>query len=533
MTTLPTKMYDLPIASNTLPAVPGVYLFRDAHDQIIYIGKAKNIRARLGSYFHKSNLYDARVATIVEAATSVEVIQAESELAAMLLEAQLIQAHQPRCNVIFKTGQPFLYIMVTQGQLPELKIVRHKKQKGVYFGPFIEKGTTRKVFDFLVKTFRLRLCGRKMPGGCLYYHMGLCAGQCRSDFDREAYRNRLELAIKVLKKGKKDFMSYVQDEIKKSNEQLTFERSRELHEYYQAFERTFDALDATGAQTQRVAEQDIWVISCARDALFLFRGSQGVVHKKESMYFPLKPLTDEELFEHLLSYYRVMVPAGTILFNFSVSDENKTLLEQFLTAWHHLSRSVIVAAPEQELFHQLIRFSVVAMEQELQKKKTVAQELKRLLKLSIAPRVIDCFDVSHKQGMFLVGSCVRFVDGVPAKEYFRHFNIKTVIGQDDYASLRELVERRYRDGKDLPDLVLIDGGKGQRNAVKNLLPHTDCISLAKREERVFSDQFPEGKVLSLTTYSGQLLIALRDYAHHFAVSFHRKQAATTIHQKDT
>jgi excinuclease ABC subunit C len=157
----------------------------------------------------------------------------------------------------------------------------------------------------------------------------------------------------------------------------------------------------------------------------------------------------------------------------------------------------------------------------------VGKELQELLKLSKMPSTIDCFDISHFQSNYLVGSCVRFTNGKPDKNKFRRFGIKTLTQQNDYAALQEIVARRYRDGKDLPDLVVIDGGKGQLSAVAFLIPPTtDVISLAKREETVFSKEFPEGIKISVATGAGRLLIALRDYAHHFAISFHRKKRST-------
>ena len=158
---------------------------------------------------------------------------------------------------------------------------------------------------------------------------------------------------------------------------------------------------------------------------------------------------------------------------------------------------------------------------ELNKHRNLAQSLKRMLKLSVAPNSIDCFDISHKQGTFLVGSCVRYVEGKPDKNKFRRFKIKTVHQNNDYACLREVVSRRYRDGQDFPDLILIDGGKGQLNAVQDIFPQIPFISLAKREETIFSKAFPEGKVLDQKAYAAQTLIALRDYTHHFAISYHR------------
>ena len=160
--------------------------------------------------------------------------------------------------------------------------------------------------------------------------------------------------------------------------------------------------------------------------------------------------------------------------------------------------------------------------QRLMPKPEIAAELKQEFGLKHKAHIIDCFDISHFQSHYIVGSCVRFVDGVPAKNYFRRFKIKTLDQQNDYAALAEIVQRRYKL-KDFPDLIVIDGGKGQLNAIKTLFKNVECISLAKREERIFCDTYPQGKVLDIHTETGKLLIALRDYAHHFAISYHRKR----------
>ena len=171
----------------SLPRNPGVYLFKDSHDLVLYIGKAKSLRSRVSSYLKSDDL---KSCSLREISDRIDFIVTKNELEAMLLEAKLIQTHQPKFNVLLKTGQPFLWILISQESLPELKLVRSQKQKGTYFGPFLEKDSARKVYDFLIKTFRLKLCKKKIPSGCLAYHMGICAGKCRPDFDENSCAKR-------------------------------------------------------------------------------------------------------------------------------------------------------------------------------------------------------------------------------------------------------------------------------------------------------------------------------------------------------
>ncbi len=525
-----------------LPAKPGVYLFKDAEGHILYIGKAKNLKKRGANYLQRVGR-DVKVDGLMQESDHLDHQVTSNELEAMLLEAQLIQSNQPKFNVLLKTGQPFIYLLFTANKLSEVKLVRNRKQKGTYFGPFLDKGAARNVYDFLIKTFRLKLCKKKIEHGCLDYHLGICAGRCRPDFDMAAYQDRLELARRALSQGHKVFLDGLMTQIQEYNKQEEFERARELHGYYAACQKVFSYLDIKPMSVGGRVGHDVWILADNKKSLHVFIEQQNVLKLKQSFYMPFidddlmqavpsctspgEPPKDEllELEDYFIGYYRTYRPANRILINFDLGATERDLYQKFLKQWHHLDQDVTIFNPSIGHEQSLIRYAMAHVGQELLKKATLGQALKKLLKLTKEPRVIDCFDISHKQGTFMVGSCVRFVDGQPDKPMFRHFHIKTVKGQNDYASLAEIVGRRYREGQDLPDLVLIDGGKGQLSAVRALIPAgVDVASLAKREETVFGDRVPEGRRLDQATFVGQLLIALRDYAHHFAISFHRKIA---------
>ena len=518
-------------AIKRLPRVPGVYVFKDEHDHVIYIGKAKDLRAR-GMSYTQNQRRDWKAATILKTAASLEHHPTKSELEALLLEARLVQNHQPPFNVLLKTGQPFVYLMLTPGtkkKLPDLIIARNKKKKGTYFGPFIEKSPARKVHAFLQRTFKLKRCSRTIENGCLYYHLGQCAGSCRPDFDRADYERRLDLAIMSLKKGRRAFLTPLNLKIASRTLLLDFEGARELVGYRDDFSRVFPSLNAGGLDAggrKALAEKDVWVFSPHGKTLYVFRERDGVL-KKQHAFYAIDCLTAEQeitgIDEYFLSYYRTYPAPATILVDAALSD--KRLYEEFLYEWNEKKHRVDIVTPRSGHFAAVVRLARAQAEHMTNRQIGSAQAIKRLLGLPVAPRTIDCFDISHKQGTNQVGSCVRFVDGQPDKNSFRRFHIKTVDQQNDYACLREIVGRRYRDGKDLPDMILIDGGKGQLNAVSDLFDGVVWASLAKKEETVFTPSLPDGKVLDLNTYAGQVLVALRDYTHHFAISFHRKLAA--------
>jgi len=408
----------------SLPKAPGVYLFKDQSGCVIYTGKAKNIHKRVQSYFSKQKT-DWKVQSLVQEHADIDYILTKNETEALLLEAQIVRAHKPKFNVLLKEGQPFVYILFTapQAGLARVELVRNKKKKGNYFGPFLHKSQARSVFRYLVETFKLSLCKQKISNGCLDYHIGLCAGNCKNDFDQAGYLFRLQLAKDALKNNHRKLVKSIETQIQQYNEQLQFEKAMHLSEYLQNLDIILHTLRTKFSESKY----------------------QSVIFKKTVPTEPGK-LSDEP----------------------------------------------------------------------------VAITLQNFLGLDSPIRTIDCFDISHFQSNSIVGSCVRFTDGSPDKNFFRKFKIKTLKRQNDYAALQEIVSRRYaRHPEDIPDLILIDGGKGQLHAVQEVVPNVSCISLAKREERVFGPQFPDGVVLDVKNPVGKLLICLRDYAHHFAINYHR------------
>lgn len=405
---------------HNLPDSPGVYFFKDATESIIYIGKAKSIKKRVASYFQKSD-HDWKVKGLLDEYAQLDFILTKNETEALLLEAELIQKHTPKFNVLLTSGQPFVHLLFTAQELPTLQIVRNKRQKGTYFGPFLHKKQARDVYRYLMRTFTLSLCNTHIANGCLEYHLGNCAGNCRPDFDTEGYLLRLQLAQDVLAKNHAAFKKKLQEKIADYSSTLEFEKARNLAHYLANIDTIFTTLDT--------------------------------------------------------HYY-----------------SSKYALDEFV---------ITTPAPYQQDAAQL------------------ADALKTFFHASALIVTIDCFDISHFQGRSIVGSCIRFTNGKPDKNKFRRFKIKTLNTQNDYAALQEIIQRRYADKNQLPDLVLIDGGKGQLNAARVVIPEAFCASLAKREETIFSDAYPDGIRIDVKTDIGKLLIALRDYAHHFAISYHR------------
>lgn len=402
-----------------LPSLPGVYLFKDKDQQVIYIGKAKSLKERVKSYFQKNT--DWKVQALLEEAHDIDYVLTNTEIEALLFEADLISKHKPKYNVLLKSGQPFIYLMFSKDTLPQLKIVRNKKEKGTYFGPFLHKRQARGVAKFLTETFKLRICNKRIDQGCLEYHIGLCAGSCMQEFNAQEYLFRVELAQNALRKNHAQFLKQLYKRIAMHVAELNFEKAKHLHGFVTNLDTIFNTLHVKYAHDK--FHPDLFI------------------------------------------------------------------------ATHEVKQ-----IPHYEY---------------------LASELQQLLQTEKPIVSIDCFDISHFQSSYIVGSSVRFCNGLPDKNKFRRFKIRTLKEQNDYAALKEIVTRRYRNQEDLPDLIVIDGGKGQLHAVNNLFEQTIFVSLAKREERLYTPQHPDGLVLDATTSIGRLFISLRDYAHHFAISYHK------------
>ncbi len=424
--------------SHELPEQPGIYIFFDETGTILYIGKAKNIKNRVLSYFRSEK--NIKTERLIQEYDSIDWIITSNELHALLLEASLIYQHKPRYNVLLKEGSPFLYICCNDGsttKLPKIELCRTKQnhESKTYFGPCIQRQNTRKLFEFLTRTFQLQTCTKNIPSGCLDYHLNRCAGTCRSDFDKEAYVQRYYAAKALLMGNKKACVEFLEKIIQEKNAQYNFEISKKI----------FQLLEE------------------------------------------ITPLLEQQTYKKQSRIY---------------AQQLTLLLEKNLPSEREYAET--------------------------------ANEIQSILSLPMAPERIDCFDVSHCQGTNIVAACVRFNQGKPDPSNYKRFIIKTLTKQDDYKALQEAITRRYANAEDYPDLILIDGGKGQLHAAEKILTLKKCAvaSLAKREERLFSANLPEGLVLNTRTPVGKLFISLRNHTHNQAVSLHRIRACKNFQTKN-
>jgi excinuclease ABC subunit C len=412
-----------------LPKCPGVYFFKNENSEILYIGKATSLFDRVKSYFQ---YVDTRpnIVHLLSHAVSVDYIETKTAEEALLLEAMLIQKHKPPYNILIKEGNPFLYIVKTNKKkdLPQLLLSRHQSGT-ISIGPFLHKKSARAIYEYIMRTFQLKLCNKKMPNGCLLYHIGQCAGSCKADFNYTEYETRLALAVSLLQKNKKRFFELLTTAMQTYIHHLQFETAARFATYKALAEQFFDAVQAA-----------------------------HVLERTQSAVFIIEHTPPDQETEY-------------------------AEIEKTLQGWCGTDRSL---------------------------------------------QTIDCFDISHIQGRYMVGSAIRFYNGKAVPAQFRKFRIKTLQLQNDYAALAEIVSRRYKKDGYFPDLVLIDGGKGQKSSIDALALDVPVVAIAKKEERLFTDLYPNGIVLSLKNPAGRMLVALRDYAHHFAVSFHQKRKTAAL-----
>lgn len=505
-----------------LPDQPGVYFFKDAHGSLLYVGKATSLKKRVASYA-KPNHNDWKTHALIEDAQDIEFRALATPLEALILEAELIQAHQPKFNILLKSGQPFLYFLFTATNPPELLLMRSQNRKGVYVGPFVHRGQARQIYEIIVRAFGLRLCHKKIDGGCMYFHIGQCPGSCRPDFDLKAYNIRLNLAKKLLQQGAKGIISELETQIATHNQNLEFERSKQLSFQIEQIKTTGLSIETTRSSSSNSMPEEqkhIWLLWPEGQALELFIASKGIVQKLE-LWFAPDGIIDNAA-DYMRTYYTNFPCPNSVFTNFLVSES--ATVEAFLTEWHNKLQTVAIIDRIDATPPDFVLLAQAMQTTEFEAFQNNPQKIASLVGAQTSVHTIDCFDISHKQGRFMVGACVRFVDGHPDKNNFRRFKIQTVAHQDDYACLREVVARRYKNAtEDLPDLILIDGGKGQRSAVENLVGTTPLAALAKKEERLFcTKNLNEGVRLDSKSLHGALLIALRDYTHHFAITYHRK-----------
>ena len=534
-----------------MPARPGVYLFKDAGGKPIYIGKAKSLRARVRNHFAVDANTSLKQREMIRRVADVDTMVVGSEAEALLLEANLIKAHRPRFNIQLRDDKKYPYIKVTLAEpFPRVYVTRWLQNDGSrYFGPFTEVGAMRQALELIKRLFTVRSCRYDLPKDaparpCLDFHIGRCLAPCIGNQGASDYRAMIHEVMDVLG-GRVDLVrARVEAEMRLAAGAMDYERAASLRDVLTglaSIERRQRALDVRG--------RDVDVIASARDrdraCAVLLRIRRGKLLGREVDFFEnLEDVSDAELLETVvMRMYFGRGEHGTADLPREVllpgEFEDRATFEELLaeTARRRIATHVPARGDKLQLIvlasqnaRHLLEESAVLRESVDARADDVLYELQEALALKIVPRLMVCFDISHTQGSELVGSGVVFENGEPKKSEYRRFRIRGEWGNDDFRSMEEVVGRYFRrrieEQLPLPDLVVIDGGKGQLGAARRgaeLAGATDVtfIALAKREEEVYLVDRPEPVRLPRTARSLRLLQRLRNEAHRFAITYNR------------
>ena len=523
-----------------LPTTPGVYLWRDKYQRIIYVGKAINLRNRVRSYVQQDVNRSVKVTAMMRRAWDVETIQTKTEMEALILEATLIKEHHPKYNIMLRDDKTYPYVKVTvQEEYPRLFMTRRLERDGAkYFGPFTDVTAVHHVLRILRSYYPLRTCkSMKVERPCLQYHMHYCEGPCMKYVTVEAYRRYIDDIVALFEGKQVQVIQEITSKMEQASENLEFELAAKYRDDLLSIQKV--------QEKQRMVTQrgDMDVLGMAIDGpmacIQLFFIRSGRLLGREN-YFVQHEGDSPELVmtEFIKQYYggSTFIPKELLLPMDSVDRE---LFSEWFTSMK--GQQVDVSVPQRGYKKDLIKMAEENAQNFLAERRRqwqytidkaggAVKKLAEVLDLPRLPERMECYDISHMQGAETVASMVVFEGGKPAKREYRRFKLKTVQGKpDDFASMAEIMERRYGNEKDwpMPDLIIIDGGKGQLNAalpVIRAMGVTDVpvISLAKRIEEVFVEGESESIILEHHTPELQLLQQIRDEAHRFAITYHRR-----------
>ena len=540
-----------------IPQEPGVYFMKDETDQILYIGKSKSLRSRVRSYFREAAYHHTpRIATMVGRVAEIEFIVTDTEAEALALEANLIKQHQPHFNVLLKDDKKYPYLCITWSEdYPRIFITRKRRNnaKNRYYGPYVDTGLLRRTLQIAKRIFPLRQ--RRQPlfkdRPCLNYSIGQCPGVCQQLITSEEYHKIVQRVAMVFQGRSQELVDILTAQMEKAAEELDFEKAALIRDQLKGL-GTLNAHQKVALPDDTVS-RDVIALSADDEhaCVQLFQIRAGRLVGRLGFVADTQSGSPGEILQRVLEeHYRLVdaveIPAE-ILVQHSLPEGE--MLAEFLS--EQKGRKVSIEMPQRQTKAELIDMVERNAQHELARTQRFAdrnnqamQDLAEIVDLPGPPKRIEGYDISHVQGSDAVASQVVFVDGLPAKQHYRTYKIKdpTVTSghSDDFASMAEVIRRRFRryaedpdlqrvGNSDWPDLVMIDGGKGQLSAVvteledMNLLSELRVVSLAKQREEVFLP----GEKIPLVTESEQpgiqLLRRLRDEAHRFAVSFHRKK----------
>ncbi|TVZ58086.1 excinuclease ABC subunit C [Flavobacteriaceae bacterium MAR_2010_105] len=539
----------LNIQLQTLPHQPGVYQYFDADDKLLYVGKAKDLKKRVSSYFTKQHDY-GKTKVLVKKIHTIKHIVVDTETDALLLENNLIKKYQPRYNVMLKDDKSYPWICIKNERFPRVFSTRRVFKDGSeYFGPYTSMKTVSTLLDLIKGLFQLRTCNydlsdEKIEAGkykvCLEYHLGNCKGPCEGHQTETSYHDNVKAIREILKGNFKDSLSQFKTQMKQLAAGMQFEEAQKIKEKIDILE---NYQSKSTIVNPKISNVDVFSIISDESYGYInfLQLSFGSIIRSHTLEIKKKlEETDKELLELAITEIRQRFHSKSkevyVPFKVSLGDEIKVTIPKLGD-----KRRILELSERNAKYYRMERFKQVKIIDPDRHTNRIMAQMKADLRLKTEPRHIECFDNSNIQGTNPVAACVVFKNGKPSKKDYRHFNIKTVEGPDDFASMEEVVYRRYKrlqeEGEPFPQLIIIDGGKGQlSSALKsldtlNLRGKIAIIGIAKRLEELFYPDDPIPLYLDKKSETLKIIQQLRNEAHRFGIEHHRnrrsKSALTT------
>ena len=528
-----------PVEYKNIPDNPGVYLMKNEKDKIIYVGKAKNLRNRVSSYFKNINSHNAKTLELVKNIRDIEFFICKTEVEALILENNLIKKNKPKYNILLKDEKTYPYIKFTREKFPKLEVVRSTKrlnEKADYFGPY-PMGIFFAVKS-LLKIFPMRDCNRnmeKITKPCLKYHMNTCPAPCMYKDIEAEYNINVENFKSFLKGHQSDILDILEKRMKHFSDNMEFERAINEREKINSLKRM---LETQIIEYSKEINEDVFVFEEKREFVFLcvLNIREGKVINKNHIKISMEKSQEDDLFERLItSYYEKRSIPRNIICDMRYEDKSELIKE-----WSKIEKGKEIKMHFPKIHsrrYELLEMGYLNLKEEVEKylrQKKVVQEglrnLKKTLRLNSHPYRIECFDISNIQGKDAVAAMTVAIDGEVTPKEYRHFKITVKDTPDDFLMMREALTRRYSklEIDQLPNLILIDGGKGQLGVATEVLEklgkieYTDIISIAKREEEIFKSYESDPYLFEREDETLKILQRLRDEAHRFGITHHRK-----------
>ena len=539
----------LEIQIKTLPNAPGVYQYFDANDTILYVGKAKNLKKRVNSYFTKKH-ENGKTRVLVKKINSIKHIVVASETDALLLENNLIKKYKPRYNVMLKDDKSYPWICIKKERFPRVFQTRRLIKEGSeYFGPYTSVKTVYTLLDLIKGLYPLRTCNfdlaeEKIVAGkykvCLEYHLGNCKGACEGLETEGEYNASIKAIREILKGNFKDSLSQFKNQMKQFATDMHFEDAQKVKEKVEILE---NYQSKSTIVNPKISNVDVFSIVSDESYAYInfLQLSYGSIIRSHTLELKKKlEETDLQLLELAITEIRQRFNSTSkeiyVPFKVDLGEELKVTIPKLGDKKHILDLSIRNAK-----YYRMDRFKQIKITDPDRHANRIMAQMKVDLRLNDEPRHIECFDNSNIQGTNPVAACVVFKNGKPSKKDYRHFNIKTVEGPDDFASMEEVVYRRYKrlleEDQSLPQLIIIDGGKGQLSSALKSLDELDLrdeiaiIGIAKRLEELFYPDDPIPLYLDKKSETLKIIQRLRNEAHRFGIEHHRnkrsKNALTT------